>query len=225
MAKAAAGWPKAMASVLDFLDKQQEAYIFAEPVDWKGMGLFDYPQIIKHPMDLGTVRQKLNNKEYRTASECAEDIRLVWRNCMTYNQDGSDFYKIAERFSKKFETKFAPVAKAEARESVEDERPPTTDERIVFSHNLFNIRMQELGQLIQKLDGLCPECLEKKPDEDEIEINVDAIDAATFRNVDRFVKDCLPDASGKAGGNAPSTKKRKANAASSAKPAPKKAKH
>eukprot|EP00975_Prorocentrum_lima_P019857 4178345-Prorocentrum_lima.AAC.1 len=105
--------------VLDFLDKQTESYIFSEPVNWREMGLYDYPEIIKNPMDLGTVRQKLVNKEYRNATECAEDIRLVWRNCMTYNQDGSEFYKIAEKFSKKFESKFAPVAKSEAKESEE----------------------------------------------------------------------------------------------------------
>lgn len=29
---------------------------FHEPVDWQGWGLFDYPKLIKKPMDLGTVQ-------------------------------------------------------------------------------------------------------------------------------------------------------------------------
>ncbi len=29
---------------------------FRDPVDWKAWQLLDYPQIIKHPMDLGTVQ-------------------------------------------------------------------------------------------------------------------------------------------------------------------------
>lgn len=29
---------------------------FLEPVQWKEWGLLDYPKVIKHPMDLGTVK-------------------------------------------------------------------------------------------------------------------------------------------------------------------------
>lgn len=34
---------------------RQNAEAFLEPVDWKSLNLPDYPQIIKHPMDLGTI--------------------------------------------------------------------------------------------------------------------------------------------------------------------------
>lgn len=59
---------------------------FREPVDWKEMGLLDYPMIIKKPMDLGTVKKRLERGEYRTPEEAANDIRLIWSNCMLYNQ-------------------------------------------------------------------------------------------------------------------------------------------
>lgn len=29
---------------------------FNEKVDWKGLGLHDYPKVVKHPMDLGTIK-------------------------------------------------------------------------------------------------------------------------------------------------------------------------
>jgi hypothetical protein len=32
------------------------AYPFNEPVDWQMLGLFTYPQVVKKPMDLGTIR-------------------------------------------------------------------------------------------------------------------------------------------------------------------------
>jgi bromodomain-containing factor 1 len=38
---------------------------FLYPVDWLGMGLFDYPSIIPCPMDLSTVERKLTDHEYR----------------------------------------------------------------------------------------------------------------------------------------------------------------
>ena len=50
-----------------------DSYDFRQPVDWKGksllilgMGLLDYGFLIKNPMDLGTVIQKLKDDRYET---------------------------------------------------------------------------------------------------------------------------------------------------------------
>ena len=43
---------------------------------------------------------------YLVTSIPVDDIRLVWTNCMTYNQDGSDFFLLAKNLSKKFEEKY-----------------------------------------------------------------------------------------------------------------------
>ncbi len=69
---------------------RSESFVFREPVDWKGMGLNDYPDIVKHPMDLGTIKANIENRKYNSADEIAEDIRLVWSNCMLYNRDGCE---------------------------------------------------------------------------------------------------------------------------------------
>jgi hypothetical protein len=37
---------------------------FREPVDWKALGLLDYPSIITRPMDLSTVKKKMSSKSY-----------------------------------------------------------------------------------------------------------------------------------------------------------------
>ncbi|CAM9482489.1 unnamed protein product, partial [Heterosigma akashiwo] len=66
-------------------------------VDYKGLGLPDYPKVIKKPMDLGTVKANLKKGVYNDAQECADDIRLIWSNCMAYNEDGSEVYLMAER--------------------------------------------------------------------------------------------------------------------------------
>lgn len=57
-------------------------------------------------MDLGTVKKKLEKGKYHDVAECADDVRLVWRNCMTYNADGSDFHRLAESYSKRFEERY-----------------------------------------------------------------------------------------------------------------------
>ena len=35
---------------------------FRKPVDWRILGLDDYPQVIAKPMDLGTVKQKIERQ-------------------------------------------------------------------------------------------------------------------------------------------------------------------
>jgi hypothetical protein len=57
-------------------------------VDWKGLGLADYPQIVKQPMDLSTVMKRLTSNSYSSIDKAADDVRLIWKNCMAYNADG-----------------------------------------------------------------------------------------------------------------------------------------
>ena len=70
-----------------------ESFAFRQPVDWKNLGLVDYLDIIKHPMDLGTIKANLEAGKYETPEQVAADVRLVWSNCMTYNSDGSEVWK------------------------------------------------------------------------------------------------------------------------------------
>lgn len=72
----------------------------------------------------------------------------------------------------------------------------------MFSQNIYNISSEDLGRVVQILDQRCEACI-KKIDPEDIEIDIDAIDNATFWTVDAFVKDCLPGSSkrsAKAGG-------------------------
>lgn len=45
----------------------------------------NYFDIIKHPMDLQTIKTKLSSHEYRKADEFASDIRLMFTNCYKFN--------------------------------------------------------------------------------------------------------------------------------------------
>ncbi|KAJ3299782.1 Transcriptional activator spt7 [Borealophlyctis nickersoniae] len=45
----------------------------------------DYYDIIKNPMDLGTVTKKLKDLQYNSKAEFAADLYLIWSNCETYN--------------------------------------------------------------------------------------------------------------------------------------------
>ncbi len=51
----------------------------------EGLNLHDYYDIIKVPMDLGTIKRKLENKQYATPDELRDDVRLICENCFKYN--------------------------------------------------------------------------------------------------------------------------------------------
>jgi hypothetical protein len=67
------------------------------------------PEIIQRMMDLGTVKRKLDRSQFHEAAEVAFDIRQVWKNCMTYNAEGSDFWLLAKAYSKRFEDRYRRI--------------------------------------------------------------------------------------------------------------------
>ena len=54
---------------------------FREPVDWRGLGLYDYPQVISKPMDLLTVKQTIEKNGYKSINDCADDARPPVPGC------------------------------------------------------------------------------------------------------------------------------------------------
>ena len=100
---------KRMTKIVNSLLARQDCSPFREPVDWRGLELYDYPEIITKMMDLGTVKRRLERGYYQTAHQVAEDIRLIWSNCMTYNADGSDFWLLAKSYSRRFEDRYRKV--------------------------------------------------------------------------------------------------------------------
>ncbi|KAK9764282.1 hypothetical protein K7432_008324 [Basidiobolus ranarum] len=71
------------------LIKSKHSSLFREPVDWVSLQIPDYPRIIRHPMDLGTIKDKLENDQYRTWVDFERDIRLIFNNCFTFNPSGT----------------------------------------------------------------------------------------------------------------------------------------
>ena len=76
---------------------------FHEPVV-KGEGEPpNYYTIIKKPIDLGTIRKNLEEKQYKRIQEWTEDVDLVWKNAELYNEPGTAFSLFASESRKIFE--------------------------------------------------------------------------------------------------------------------------
>lgn len=100
---------KRCGQILTKLTKHAGAVWFNSPVDVVALNLPDYHRIIKNPMDLGTVKSKLNKNLYSTPSDLAADIRLTFNNALTYNPPGHVVYNIAQQLLTQFETSFGPA--------------------------------------------------------------------------------------------------------------------
>jgi hypothetical protein len=88
-------------------------FVFGEPVDPVKLDLPDYFDLIKRPMDLGTVQSKLHEFCYESLGLFAEDVRLTFHNCMRYNDPGSELFVLASDMLQLFETMLAEVATKE----------------------------------------------------------------------------------------------------------------
>lgn len=72
--------------VVKTLWKHQFAWPFYQPVDAIKLNLPDYHKIIKNPMDMGTIKKRLENNYYWSASECMQDFNTMFTNCYIYNK-------------------------------------------------------------------------------------------------------------------------------------------
>lgn len=86
--------------IIELLWKNAQSAPFRYPVPYEEWGLEDYPKIIKKPMDLNTLKKGLNKGVYINWKNFTDDLRLIWKNCMTYNREGSCIYNQAELLGK-----------------------------------------------------------------------------------------------------------------------------
>lgn len=85
------------------------AWPFYKPVDAELLGLHDYHDIIKTPMDLGTVKKKMDDRQYKSSLEFAEDVRLIFKNCYKYNPPDHDVVMMGQKLQEVFESRFANI--------------------------------------------------------------------------------------------------------------------
>uniref|UniRef100_A0A0A9CXP9 Transcription factor GTE4 n=1 Tax=Arundo donax TaxID=35708 RepID=A0A0A9CXP9_ARUDO len=231
---------KKSSSLLSRLMKHKFAWVFNKPVDPVALGLHDYFAIIKHPMDLGTIRGRLSRGQYRNPKEFAEDVRLTFHNAMTYNPKGQDVHFMAEQLLGIFEAqwpeieaevdylascpplpkKFPPppidLRFLERSDSVKhhmvldsisrpishtptytrtpsmkkprakdpNKRNMTIDEKRKLSDNLQNLPPEKLDAVVQIIKN---KNLSVRQHDDEIEVEIDSMDAETLWELDRFV--------------------------------------
>uniref|UniRef100_A0A2P2LHJ7 Bromodomain-containing protein n=1 Tax=Rhizophora mucronata TaxID=61149 RepID=A0A2P2LHJ7_RHIMU len=242
---------KNSAAMLEKLMNHKHGWVFNSPVDVKALGLHDYFTIITHPMDLGTVKSKLNKNWYKSPEEFAEDVRLTFHNALRYNPKGQDVHIMAEQLLKVFEDRWAIIksdydremrfaagfdfgfSRSASRKTLMLSLPPLDMRRILdrsdsakYGHfdmrpravsttpsgrtptpkkpkakdpNKRDMTYEEKQKLSTNLQSLPAEKLDNilqiikkrnsalSQNDDEIEVDIDIVDAETLWELDRFV--------------------------------------
>lgn len=80
---------------------------FAEPVDVVALGIPQYLNIIKKPMDLATMKQKLVDGRYTSAKDFEADFRLMLNNCFTFNPPDNMVHQKGRDLERYFEKEWA----------------------------------------------------------------------------------------------------------------------
>ena len=68
---------------------------FRIPVDPERDNAPDYFQVVKRPMDLGTVKKKLTDGKYESVEQFVDDVHLICNNAILFNGANSMFGYIA----------------------------------------------------------------------------------------------------------------------------------
>ncbi|CAI5666458.1 unnamed protein product [Oreochromis niloticus] len=135
----------------EMLSKKHSAYAwpFYKPVDAEALQLHDYHDIIKYPMDLSTVKKKMDAGEYQDAQAFAADVRLIFSNCYKYNPAHHDVVIKARKLQGIFEQRFAKMPDEHVEVTSQAggslEKPESAEERTT--------RLAELQEQLKAVHG------------------------------------------------------------------------
>ncbi|XP_069589111.1 bromodomain adjacent to zinc finger domain protein 2B isoform X7 [Ranitomeya imitator] len=93
--------------ILSEMESHADAWPFLLPVNLKLVP--GYKKVIKKPMDFATIREKLSNGQYPNFEAFALDVRLVFNNCETFNEDDSEIGRAGHKMRIHFEKRWTEI--------------------------------------------------------------------------------------------------------------------
>ncbi|KAM3917547.1 bromodomain adjacent to zinc finger domain protein 2B isoform 16-T17 [Leptodactylus fuscus] len=93
--------------ILSEMESHEDAWPFLLPVNLKLVP--GYKKVIKKPMDFATIREKLSNGQYPNFEAFALDVRLVFNNCETFNEDDSEIGRAGHKMRTHFEKRWTEI--------------------------------------------------------------------------------------------------------------------
>nr|CAI5824477.1 unnamed protein product [Callosobruchus analis] len=95
-------------ALLEDLECHDDAWPFLLPVNTKQFPT--YKKIIKVPMDLSTIKKRLQDLHYKSRDEFCADVRQIFNNCETFNEDDSPVGKAGHCMRQFFEARWSEIS-------------------------------------------------------------------------------------------------------------------
>ena len=111
-----------MKKTVSNLKKSNASRFFRLPVDHVALGIPTYPDIIKNPMDLGTVDNKLKNGDYSKVNEFVADFDQIITNAVTFNGREHPVTAEALKMQVSFHSQMKNLPKATIAEPTKEEK-------------------------------------------------------------------------------------------------------
>jgi len=89
------------------LEASDDAWPFLFPVNTKQFPT--YKKIIPKPMDLATIKKKLENGDYKSRADFGDDVRLIFANCEVFNEDDSPVGKAGHAMRSLFDARWLEI--------------------------------------------------------------------------------------------------------------------
>lgn len=106
--------------------------LFIISKDWITLELPSYPRIVKKPMDLSTMRRKLDDQQYPTSQKFFDDFKLMIRNCFLFNPAGTLVNQAGIELQRVFDEKWKqlpPLREVVSEEEDDDDDDDSEEER------------------------------------------------------------------------------------------------
>ena len=94
-------------TLISEMEALEHAWPFLYPVNTKQFPT--YKKVIKQPMDLATIKKKLDGNGYKIRDEFVDDVRLIFTNCELFNEDDSPVGKAGHSMRSHFEARWAEL--------------------------------------------------------------------------------------------------------------------
>jgi len=95
-------------TILSELSGHEDSWPFLTPVNTKQFPT--YKKIIRVPMDISTIRKKLNDGIYKGRDEFKDDVNMIFQNCQIFNEDDSPVGKCGRNMKGFFQKRWTDLA-------------------------------------------------------------------------------------------------------------------
>ena len=124
-----------MKKVVSNLKKPKYTTAFKAPIDPVMLGIPNYPEIIKVPMDLSTLETKLKKKQYKTVKKFRSDFNLIVNNCYLFNGCDHHESKQAAKMQEYFDTQMSMIPSLSVVDPVTPLAKKTTEKAAIASED------------------------------------------------------------------------------------------